>query len=253
MKLNKLILPAVAVASLFATTGCNDDYLEKYPTTSLTEQNAFQTYDNFKAFAYNLYGLFTNTTIWTNHTNTYYYATQWTSDFNSGLMTNRENSYNPYAWQNITPTLESDNWNFSPVRTANIMLSHIDEGNDLNDAEKRHWRAVGYFFHAWWSMELVNKYGDVPWINSVLTDTSEEAYGPRMPRAEVADSIVARLEYAIANIGDTSADGDNCVTADACRAALSRFLLREAHGLSITTRAPTPQNISTSVSPCRRN
>lgn len=237
MKIFKHFIPVVAMASLAALTGCNDDFLEKYPTTTLTEQNAFQTYNNFKGYMYNCYGLFTNTIIWTNHNNTYYGNTQWASDFYSGIMTCRnDNSLNPYAWQNITPTTNSDNWSFGPVRTVNIMLSHLDEDNELTDAERRHWRSVGYFFHAWWYMELVNKYGDVPWINTVLSDTDEAAYGPRTPRKEVADSIISRLEYAIANIGDCSKDGDNPVTADACRAALSRFLLREGtwakyHGL----------------------
>ena len=107
----------------------------------------------------------------------------------------------------------------------------------MTEDEKKHWRSVGYFFHAWWYMELVAKYGDVPWINTVLTDESEEAYGPRTPRAEVVDSIISRLEYAAANIGDTSKDGDNALTANAIKAALSRFLLREGtwakyHGLN---------------------
>lgn len=234
MKLHK-IFSALALGSM-ALVGCNDDFLEKYPITDLTEQNAFQTYDNFKAYMYQCYALFTDTRIWTNHNGSYYWCTQWNSDFYSGLMTNRENSYNMYAWQNVTTTTSSTNWNFSYPRTINIMLSHLD-GSSLNDAEKRHWRSVGYFFHAWWYMELVNKYGDVPWINTVLTDESSEAYGPRTPRAEVVDSIIARMEYAIANIGDTSNDGDNCVTANAIKAALSRFLLREGtwakyHGLT---------------------
>ncbi|MCM1483032.1 MAG: RagB/SusD family nutrient uptake outer membrane protein [Muribaculaceae bacterium] len=236
MKLKNIALPVIGLAlGASMMTSCNDDFLEKYPQTSLTEQNAFQTYENFRAYMYNCYGLFTNTAIWTNHSGTYYYDTQWSSDFYSGLMTNRENSYNPYAWQNITTVTSSGNWGFGPIRTVNIMLSHLDESS-MNDIEKRHWRSVGYFFHSWWYMELVNKYGDIPYCTQVLTDESPEAYGPRTPRKEVADSIIARLEYAIANIGDCSNDGDNPVTADACRAALSRFLLREGtwakyHGL----------------------
>lgn len=226
MKLFKILLPAAATAALLGASGCNDDYLEKYPQLSLTEQNALVTYDNFKAYTYNLYSLFTDTRIWTNHNNSYYYCTQWSSDAYSGLMTNREGFRNPYAFQSITPTTTSNDWGFGPIRTVNIMLSHIDDAN-MTDEGKDHWRSVGYFFHSWWYMELVNKYGDVPYITSVLSDTSEEAYGPRTPREEVADKIIERLEYAIANIGNCSRDGDNCVTADACRAALSRFLLRE--------------------------
>lgn len=242
MKLSKIYIPVAGLLmGAMGMTSCNDDFLEVYPQTSLTDQNAFQSYDNFRAYMYNCYGLFTNTSIWTNHGGgSYYWSGLYNSDFYSGIITNREGttqtSLNPYAWQNITVTTTSGNWDFSPIRTVNIMLEHLDDSS-LSETEKNHWRAVGYFFHSWWYMELVNKYGDIPYITKVLTDESEEAYGPRTPRAEVVENIIERLEYAIANIGDTSKDGDNCVTADAARAALSRFLLREAtwakyHGLN---------------------
>lgn len=230
----KPIYKALAAACLAVAgvtmTSCNDDYLEKYPQTSLTEQNAFQTYENFRAYMYNSYALFTNANILTNFSgNSYYWGGQWLSDYWSGLMTNRENGLNPYAWQSFSPVTSANSyspWSFGEIRRINVMLSHLDDGN-LTEAEKRHWRSVGYFFHSWWYMELVNRFGDIPYITTVLTDESEEAYGPRTPRKEVADSIIARLEYAIANLGDISKDGSNPLNADACRAALSRFLLRE--------------------------
>ncbi len=235
MKIKYFIAICIALSSVL--TACNDSFLEKEPLTGLTETNAFQTYDNFKAYMNPCYALFTDTRIYTNFSgNTYYYGGQWSSDYYAGVMTTRDNMRNPYAYQTISATTSSDNWNFEYPRRVNIMLSHLNDGN-LTEEEQRHWRSVGYFFHAWWYMELVAKYGDVPWINNVLTDESEEAYGERTPRAEVVDSIIARLEYAIANIGDVSQDGDNCLTANAIKAALSRFLLREGtwakyHGLN---------------------
>lgn len=234
MKL-KNILAVLAIAP--ALWSCNDDFMEKLPVTALTEANAFQTYDNFRAYMYPRYGIFTNSNIMTNYSGgSYYYGGQWLSDRYAGIMTTRDNNENPYGFQTLSTVTSSGVWNFSEIRAINIMLSHLGESS-LKENEKKHWRSVGYFFHAFWYMELVARYGDVPWVNTVLTDESEEAYGPRTPRKEVADSIVSRLEYAIANIGDTSKDGDNPVTADACRAALSRFLLREGtwakyHGLS---------------------
>lgn len=224
--IKKSLIPVVGAAALLTFSACNDDYLEKYDPLKLTEQNAFQTYSNFRDYMYNSYGLFTNGQIWTNHNGSYYWCSQWSSEFYAGIMTNREDSYNAYAWQNITPTTKSDAWGFGPVRTVNIMLSHIDD-SQLTEAEKEHWRSVGYFFRAWWYMELVNKFGDVPWVDKVLSDASEEAYAPRTPRAEVANHIISDLEYAIDHIGSSANDGDNALTADACRAALSRFLLRE--------------------------
>ena len=37
-----------------------------------------------------------------------------------------------------------------------------------------------------------------------LDDTSEEAYGSRMPRLEVADKVLDRLLWAESNIGNTA-------------------------------------------------
>ena len=62
--MKKILLAGVLGIGLFSA--CNDNYLEKYPLTSLTEQNAFLDYSNYKAYMYPCYELFTNTTIQTN-------------------------------------------------------------------------------------------------------------------------------------------------------------------------------------------
>lgn len=222
---------AICLSTLFV--GCNDDFLEKYPLTTLTEKNAFLEYNSYKAYMYTCYALFTNTNIRTNFNNMYY-GSQFYGDFYAGLVTERDGSYNPYAYQNINPTVSGNGWDFSYIRHINIMLSHLDDGV-LNESEAAHWRSVGYFFSAWWYMELIDRFGDVPWIEEVLDTESEATYGPRTPRAEVAKNIISRLEYAINNLGNYN-DGDNTLTVNAIKAALSRFLLREGtwakyHGL----------------------
>lgn len=237
MKLHKILSILALLGGATGLGGCNDNFLEVYPKTSLTEKNAFNTYDNFKAYVYPLYGMFTDARIMTNFSGgSYYWGGQRNSDFFAGVMTTRDNSLNPYAFQTFTAVTNSGNWSFGYIRTINLMLSKIDEA-PLSEAEKEHWRSVGYFFHSFWYMELLSRYGDIPYIETVLTDESPEAYGPRTPRAEVAQKIIEKLEYAAAHIGSTSKDGDNPVTADAINAALSRFLLREGtwakyHGLN---------------------
>lgn len=217
-------------------SACNDSFMEREPVGTLVESNAFRTYENYRAYMYKCYGLFTDGRIMTNQSGTQYNQNgQYYSDLYSGLLTDRDLRRNPYAYQEVTTVTSSNNWDFSPIRAINIMLSHLNDGY-LTEVQQKHWRSVGYFFHSWWYMELVARYGDVPYITRVLNDESPEAYGARTPRAEVARNIIERLEYAIENIGDCKEDGDNAVNADVCRAALSRFLLREAtwakyHGL----------------------
>lgn len=99
----------------------------------------------------------------------------------------------------------------------------------MTDAEKDHWRAVGYFFHSYWYLELINRFGAVPWVITALNENSPEAYGPRVDREIVADSVLNRLKWAEANIGDfEKQDGANTINRDCIRAAISRFALREA-------------------------
>ena len=47
MKKNIIYL---ASAFLLSFTGCNNDYLEYFPKTELTEETAFVTYENFKTY-----------------------------------------------------------------------------------------------------------------------------------------------------------------------------------------------------------
>ena len=228
----KVMLSALVASVALGFTSCNDEFMERYPVTDLTEENAFQAYDNYVSFLYPCYEMFRNGNISTSTVGTgaYYTSGQFRGDFNAGLVTDRGLSQNPYAYRTISATSSSGAWNFSYIRRIAIALRHIDEGEKtgaLTKEQATHLRGVAKFFHAFWYMELVDRFGDVPYVEEEITDLSDNgpAYGPRTARAKVVEKIIANLEYAIANIG--TPDGKNGLTADAARAALSRFLLRE--------------------------
>ena len=48
----------------------------------------------------------------------------------------------------------------------------------MNDAEKAHWRSVGYFFCAYKYFKMLSLYGDLPWVEHALSEDSEELYSP---------------------------------------------------------------------------
>ena len=226
----KKIFIGMALVSGLALTGCNDSFLDKTPVTDLTEENAFSSYANFQSFMWPCYEMFTNTTIRTStRSNGWGPGGQYDGDVDANYFNNRSSSgFNQFAYQTVGLVASGNGWNFSSfIRRINIMLSHID-ASDMTQEEKDHWRAVGYFFHSFWYMELIDRFGDIPWVDKVLTESSEETYGPRVARTEVADKVLERLQWAEQNIGDfESQDGDNAIDRDCVRAALSRFTLRE--------------------------
>lgn len=224
----KRLFISLAILAGMTFSGCNDSFLEKTPVTDLTEDNAFNSYDNFKAFMWPCYEMFTNNTIRTSF-KSYAQDGSYKADLDAGYLEQKyESGYNKYAYQTVSSVASGNGWDFkSFIRRINIMLSHID-GSSMNEAEKNHWRAVGYFFHSFWYMELIDRFGAVPWVDQVLQEGSPEAYGPRVDRKEVADKVLERLKWAEENIGDfTSEDGSNTINQDCVRAALSRFTLRE--------------------------
>lgn len=236
--MKKLMICAALLGGL-AFTGCNDSFLEKYPVTDLTEENAFKSYDNFKSFMWPCYEVFTNTTIRTSTaSNGWGTSGQYGGDVDANYLNKRSPSgFNQFAYQTKGSTASGNGWDFSGVvRRTNIMLSHVEE-SDMTQEEKDHWISVAYFFHSFWYMELIDRFGDVPWVDKVLTESSPEIYEGRRPRKEVADLVLERLKWAEQHIGDyTAQDGDNTINLDCILAAMSRFTLREGtwrkyHGL----------------------
>lgn len=234
----KKIIINLTVCAAFVFTGCNDSFLDKYPVTGLTEDNAFTSYSNFQSFMWPCYEMFTNDVI-ANAIKGFGQDGFYKGDIRAGYFQQKyESGYNPYAYQTVASVASGNGWNFSTfIRRINIMLSHID-ASEMSDSEKNHWRAVGYFFHSYWYMELIDRFGDIPWVDQVLTESSPEIYQPRDSRDMVAAKILERLKWAEENMGDfESRDGSNTINIHCVRAALSRFSLREGtwrkyHGLS---------------------
>lgn len=226
----KNIFFRIALCTGLVLTGCNDSFLDKSPITGITEENAFDSYDNFKAFMWPCYTMFNNTTIRTStHASCIGQNGQYGGDVDAGYFEKKGfNGYNTFAYQTKGSVTSGNGWDFkSFIRRINIMLSHLDAA-DMTLVEKEHWKSVGYFFHSFWYMELIDRFGDIPWVEKVLNENSEEMFAPRMDRKEVAAKVMERLKWAEEHIGNfEKRDGENTINIDCIRAAISRFGLRE--------------------------
>lgn len=210
---------------LLLSSCLNNDFMERVPLGNPTTETVFETYDNFKSYAWGLYETFPALA----------YGDKDTDDISYNQT--RESSESSWIRGLVNVPDKKDNtaWDqYSFIRRVNLMLDHIDSSK-MSEAEKSHWRSVGYFFRSYRYFTLLQAYGGVPWIDHVLSDNETELInGPRASRDEIAAHILEDLQYAEKNIGTD--DGKNTINISVIQAFMSRFCLfegtwRKYHGL----------------------
>ena len=109
-------------------------------------------------------------------------------------------------------------WNWTPLRNINYFIQGLAT-SPVDEADKENFLGLAKFFRAYFYFNMVQLYGNVPWVNTPLSPTDSALYGPRAPRTLIMDSVVADLQYAAAHI---------TMKADATTSQVTRFT---AYGL----------------------
>lgn len=209
-----IVLTAAAALLLHSCQG----RLDLQPKDQLTEKTTFTKYDNIKAYAWQFYEVFPG------------YNPEYTNkEFDGDLFLNANpNSESNWIWQRMVIPSTSDDYNdpYARIRAVNVMLDNLGQST-IPEADKDHWRSVGYFFRAYSYANLVNKYGDVTWVETALSDAdADQLYSKRTPRAEVTQKVLEQLQWAAAHI-KPAGDGPNTVNVNVVRALIARFGLVE--------------------------
>lgn len=228
----KRIAQIILFTAALGLTGCNDSYLERLPTTEVTEATAFKSYATSTNYLLPLYNVFNGYSSFQGpnvETNSPYGTSR--RDVYSGLITNYGpavgNISNPYADQTVNIPTSDGTYNnpYVWIRHANIMLEHIAEP-DCTDEERLYLEATARFFRAYCHYALMMTYGDIIYVDHLLTDTSEELTKARDSRLYVADQIYKELDWCIRNIPDQIAE-PNTLNSDVAKAFMTRFALFE--------------------------
>lgn len=223
----------VLLACLGICSSClNNGFMDRTPLDQQTVETVFTNNENFKTYMWRFY---------VNRSFMAYEYSNYNADITDSYSDNTcgqlsLNSTNKYAWDKVVVPTSGGGWNFSTIRALNLMLDNIDK-SQLTEEQKEHWRSVGYFFKALDYFWLMERFGDVPYLEHYITDgDKEELYKAATPRRELAAKILELLEYARNHIG-TQNDGENTINVDCINALISRFGLFEGtwqkyHGLS---------------------
>lgn len=208
---------AIALSSTVLTS-CSD-FLDRGSKTVFSDDNFWSSENNVKSYCWEFYNLFLG------------YGTGTNGDFYFTTFTDDQADANMDLFP-TTPPASNTHWDYTYIRKANLLLQRVPQIEGMSSEAKNHYLGVGHFFRAFEYANLVRHFGDVPYVNSYLDQSDEEAiYSPRVARNVVVDSIMADLQFAAENIRTierSKAVGDvNVLSREVVWAYLSRVALYE--------------------------
>lgn len=184
MKTKYLTLHIVMITGLLMAA-CNDE-LNLYPKDALSEPTFFKNANDLRLYCNQFYqSLPVQNSFWT----------ELNSDNEVPL------DRDEFLADSYTVPVTGGGWDWGQIRDCNYFLLRYRRAEE-DVATLNKYAAEVRFFRALFYWQKVKRFGDVPWLNTDLTDTSAELYGAKTPHKQVMDSVLADLNFAVSNLPD---------------------------------------------------
>lgn len=213
----------ILINSLFILfmTACNDEFMDRFPETSIGVEYFFNTQDDLAMYVYGMYD-FTGVR---NYSNDGYYTTD-----NAANTGNTE--LQTMMTGNPSSSTITGGWDWEKLRNINYFLENADKANVTDDI-KNHYIGVARFFRARFYMDKVKRYSDVPWYDHVIQPNNEEdLMKARDPRDFVIGKIFEDFQFAAGHVMNGQPKGavnNWIVLSYMARAALYEATFRKYH------------------------
>lgn len=126
----------------------------------------------------------------------------------------------------IFTATQSSGWSWTDLRNINYFIENCNDPAVPADI-RNNYLGIARYFRAYFYMEKVKRFGDVPWIGKPLSLNDPALYAGRDKRTLVMDSILADIDFACANIKATNDPTRSTVTKWVAYAYKSRICLFE--------------------------
>lgn len=211
--------------------GCNDDFMERFPTASIVEENFWNNENELKQYVNTFYQI---THAFSGHSTGHNLSPLLVGDAQSDNLV--PINYNVVAaGEHVVPPT-GGGWDWGYIRRCNYFLTRYNQApieqsvKDIYAGEVKVFKALEYF-------ELVKRFGDVPWLSRDLSPNSEELYASRDSRVLVMDSVLTDLDWAIDKLLPKEEAEPGRVNRDVALAVKARICLHEGtfrkyHGIN---------------------
>ncbi|MFV0605904.1 MAG: RagB/SusD family nutrient uptake outer membrane protein [Niabella sp.] len=181
----KRIQYIVLTMGIFVLISCQKNFLERYPLDAPSSPTFFKSENDLITY-----------------TNYFYSFLPGGADIYGEAADNivKSSVSTEISGARQVPTTDS-RWSWGDLRNINFLLTHPNVINYPDEAVRDKYMALAKFFRANFYFEKVRWYGDVPWYNTVLaTNDNENLYKARDSRTLIMDSVLADIDFAIANL-----------------------------------------------------
>lgn len=215
---------------VFVLASCNDEFLDRLPETSITEDNFWNTEQDLIAYNNQLYATYYEPKGFGSlHEN---YVLEGMSD-NAFSDSPSDLRLGVHSASNPITSISIWNWNWELIRNINVFLENykntlIDESiQNKHAAEARLLRALSYY-------DKVKLYGNLPLIDKVLSEDDELVFTTQSSRNEIIQFIIDDLNFAVQWLPEGAPTGKfskNIALAYKARITLHEGTFRKYHGL----------------------
>jgi hypothetical protein len=207
----------ILVLAITILTGCKKDFLERPPQTSINPKDFFKTTSDLETYSNGFYEMEGITSLGAGTDDVF-------SD-NISVYLGGSEIDNMIRGKVSATTVSVKSWEWQNLRRINYMLNNLQNVQG-DQATIDHFKGIARFYRANFYFTMLKRYGDVPYYTTVLDANDEAAlYKAKDPRALVADSIRADLEYAASHV--KAAGTTTRITKWASMSMLARFCLYE--------------------------
>ncbi len=203
----------ILMGLLLLTGACKKDYLQRDPITSITTENFFNSVNDLDTYTNGLLNANLSSGVYDDIGSDNVIAYTEGSTLESMMMGNISVD-NATTWSG-----------WSQIRAINMMLENT--GRVTGDPVAiRSYIGIARYFRAQNYIRLMKQYSDLPWYNKTMQTDDPGLFKTQDPRSLIADSVLADLEYAVANVTDKMGNKTR-VHKWVALSLLSRFCLYE--------------------------
>jgi len=193
----KKILSIFSIALIILLSACNDDFMDRFPQTSIGVENFFLTETDLSLYTNSLYSF---PDVWE----------YWYDGTGTDNMANTESyeTRNMMLSANPSSSTITGGWTWSKLSSINHFLDNFEKA-DVPEDVLAHYEGIARFFRAKFYMEKVKRFSDVPWYDTELGTGDEDLlYKACDPRDMVVQNLFDDYEFAANNVkADNQPDG----------------------------------------------